>query len=129
MVALFPTPYPDELFYSLCARYSDRVGYRDKAAVNVELFGSRGFAASIDLPSHLHHFEANLPQHHSLTADRIITEHTLFPYYSPFLPVSRSELLSDQMKSSRGSAVHKTSGITASTIRSLDWLRFCPICV
>jgi hypothetical protein len=129
MITQFPTPYPDELFYSLCARYSDRVKYPNKEAVNVELFGSRGIAASMDLPRHLRHFEANLPQCHSLAADRVIDEYTLFPYYCPFLPANRAELLRCQMKASDNSSVHNTSGISASTIRTLDWLRYCPVCV
>jgi hypothetical protein len=129
MITQFPTPQPDELFYSLCARYSDRVQYPNKEAVNVELFGSRGIAASMDLPRHLHRFEANLPQYHALTADRVIDEYTLFPYYCPFLPANRAELLRCQMKASDDSSVHKTSGITASTIRTFDCLRYCPVCV
>ena len=53
MIGHFPAPLPDELLYSVCARYSERVKYRNKEAVMAELFGRRGAAASIDLPSHL----------------------------------------------------------------------------
>ena len=89
MINHFPTPLPDELFYSLCARYGERVRYSDIEAVNEDLFGARGKSAVVDLPSHLGHFVRSLPPNHDLTLSRLIYKHTLLPFYAPFLPAER----------------------------------------
>jgi Tn7-like transposition protein D/TniQ len=125
----FPTPLPDELFYSLCARYGDRVRYSDIEAVNKELFGARGMSASVGMPSHLGRFAASLPPHHELTVQRLIDKHTLFPFYGPFLPVKRYARVRKDMEGSDGSAIHKCAGITPSNVRQHDWLRYCPACI
>lgn len=121
----FPTPLPDELFYSLCARYSDRVRYSDIEAVNKELFGARGMSAGIDLPSHLGHLVKSLPTNHELTVNRLINEHTLSPFYTQFLPVERYNRVREDMEGIDGSAIHNCAGITPSNVRLPDWLRYC----
>jgi hypothetical protein len=40
MIANFPDPYPDELFYSVAARYKERMGYGSIASVARDFFGS-----------------------------------------------------------------------------------------
>jgi Tn7-like transposition protein D/TniQ len=125
----FPTPLTDELFYSMCARYGDRVRYPGIEAVNKELFGARGMSAGIDLPSHLGHFAESLPPGHELIVQRVIDKHTLLPFYGPFLPVDRYARVREDMKSFDGSAIHKCAGITPSNVRLHDWLRYCPVCV
>lgn len=129
MIAHFPTPHPDELLYSLCSRYGDRVGYRDKGAVSLELFGVKGSTATIDLPSRLGYLVKNLPAGHLLHVNRLIDERTLLPFYSPFLKKSNVDRLREEMKGAGGGVVHKVSSITPSTIRPPDFLRFCPSCV
>src|ERR1043166_863378 len=106
-IGTFPTPLPDELFLSICARYSDRMGYQNKEAINSELFGARGKSAVVDLPSHLGHLVGNLPEGHLLTVDRLIDEHTLLPVFAPFLTENRANPLRMAMSGSQGAAVHK----------------------
>jgi TniQ len=124
----FPTPLADELFYSMCARYGDRVRYPDIEAINKELFGSRGMSAGIDLPSHLRRFAESLPPCNGLTVQRVIDKHTLLPFYGPFLPVKRYTRVREDMEGTDGAAIHKCSGITPSNVRLHDWLRYCPVC-
>lgn len=129
MIAHFPTLHPDELLYSLCARYGDRVGYRNKGAVSLELFGVKASTATIDLPSRLGYLVENLPAGHLLHVDRLIDERTLLPFYSPFLKKSNVDRLREEMKGAGGGVVHKVASITPGIIRSPDFLRFCPLCV
>src|ERR1700749_544092 len=128
MINHFPTPLPDELFYSLCARYADRVQYSDIEAVNKELFGARGMSAGVGLPSHLGHLVESLPAKHELTVDRLIDQHTLFPFYSPFLPVERCNRVRKDMQGMKGSTIYNCAGITPSNVRLPDWFRYCPNC-
>src|SRR6201986_828577 len=129
MVALFPTPYPDELLYSVFARYAALMQYPNTEAVNIELFGRRSAAAIIDLPSHLGCLTSPFPSGHQLTVSRLLKEHSIYLYYSPFIGVRRVQALRCAMEEGGGAIVHKIAGITASSVRPPERLRFCPRCV
>lgn len=124
----FPTPHPEELFYSACARFQDRVQYRDKRFIGQELFGENVVAVA-DLPARLGQFAASLPHGHDLTVDRIIEEHTLFPLFRPFLPPLRAKSVRDGMAGDNALSVKLGSGSAGKRIHMADWLRFCPSCV
>jgi Tn7-like transposition protein D/TniQ len=128
MIGHFPTPHPDELLYSLCARYDGRVGYKNKQAINLELFDKRTSVASIDLPCHLKSLIELLPAGHMLSVDRLIHSHTLFPFYAPFLPMDRSLRIKEEMEGFVGTTIHNHTGTIRSEIRQNMWLRFCPLC-
>ncbi len=124
----FPAPYPDELLYSVCARFASRAGYASVKSVLEELFGSPTAAAVIDLPNRLSRLAAGLPANSSMTAERLIALHTLLPFFNAFQPPGRVKQLRDDLKGCRGSAGHLRSGIIASRIPAPDHLRFCPGC-
>jgi len=128
-LGFFPTPHPDELLYSVFARYAALVQYPSTEAVNVELFGRRSSAAIIDLPSHLGYLTSQVPSGHQLIVGRLIKEHSIYPYYSPFIGVRRVHALRCAMEEGGGAKVHKIAGITASNVRPPERLRFCPRCV
>src|SRR5437879_10471067 len=86
MIRCFPDPFHDELLYSICARFSDHMGYSAPHSVIIDLFGRKGFLAVTDLPSHLGRLADNLPQKDYYTVDNLIENHTLLPFYRPFLP-------------------------------------------
>lgn len=129
MSGFFPDPYPDELFYSVCARFQDLVQYSNYQLITQELFGIRKYTLVVDLPTHLGHLVATLPSGHRYTVDRLIDESTLFPFYSPFLPPKRAHSLRQAMSESDGKGyIHFRAGISASTISPPAHLRFCPLC-
>jgi hypothetical protein len=129
MIGHFPDPYPDELFYSICARFSERMQYPNKRSLVLELFGSTNAIACVSLPSHLDYFVAQMPPHCICESDQIIDEHTLLPFFAPFLPVERHHRLRQDMRSGNGPALHMRAGIMASRVPLPEWLRFCPQCV
>ncbi|MBD1808116.1 TniQ family protein [Microcoleus sp. FACHB-SPT15] len=126
MIGFFPDPYPDELLYSICARFQNLVQYSNSELLVQELFGIRHARAVVGLPSHLGHLVATIPSGHRYTVDRLIDEATLLPFYSPFLPPDRVRSVREQMGGS-GSNIHCHIGIS-STIRSPAYLQFCPLC-
>ena len=129
MIGSWPDPRPGELFYSICARFSERVRYPSKRSVVTELFGTENAIACISLPSHLDYFIAQLPPCSNLDAKRIIDEYTLLPFFAPFLPPERHLRLRQDMYSSNGPAIHMRAGLMASHVPLPQWLRFCPQCV
>src|SRR5258707_13462177 len=76
MITCFPDPHPDEIFYSLCARYANRMKYSAKTAVTRDLFGSNAPLVNIAFPSRLGTLVANLPFFQHYTVDRLIDDHT-----------------------------------------------------
>lgn len=128
MIGSFPTPYPDELLYSICARFSDRVSYVNSKATLVELFGAATASAVVDLPNRLNHLAAALPRGTSLTVERLINQFTLFPFFTAFLPPERVQLFRGDMATSSGPSAHMRSGVMASSIPVPAFLRFCPAC-
>jgi hypothetical protein len=125
----FPTPFPDELLYSICARFSARVGYPSAKSVINELFGSNNSSAVIDLPSRLNHLSAGLPTNSFFTVERLIDGHTLLPFFSPFLLHERVTQLKVDLRSTRGQVGYMRSGVMASRIPIPSKLRFCPACL
>ncbi len=129
MILCFPDPYPDELLYSICARFSDRKGYPTEDAVVRELFGTHTVKAVVDLPSHLGRLISALPPETSYTVDDLIDDHTLLPFYGPFLPPERLRRLRNDMSGDNGPGVHMRIGIVGCPIPLPIWLRFCPLCI
>ena len=129
MIGFFPTPYPDELLYSVCARYGALVGYANARHLMRNLFGTTNATVSPWLPVHLGHLIAMLPNGHRYTVDQLIDEHTLLPFLSPFLPPERVSGLRDAMRGDRGNGLYTASGLNASRIENPTYLRFCPVCV
>ncbi len=129
MIPFFPDPYPDELLYSICARYSLRMGYPKRRSPLHELFGAKVSTAVVDLPCNLGHLITVLPSGHQYTVKKLIDDHTLLPFYSPFLPLERVSRLRKGMSGDKKSIVHNSSGIAPSSVRLPDKLRFCPLCV
>lgn len=128
MVGHFPSPYPDELLYSLCARFSTRVAYSGAKSTLQEIFGAATASAVIDLPNRLSYLATALPAGTSLTLDSLILRHTLFPFFSAFIQPERVRLLRKCMASNCGPATHMRSGVMASLISTPGYLRFCPTC-
>jgi len=124
----FPTPYPDELLYSVCARYRKRTGDPSPKNLLQDLFGKNNVLASVDLPSHIGALVARLPVGSKITADRLVMEHTMYPFYSAFLPPQQAEAVFLAMVGGSGNSVYTRAGVMASSIRSATHFRYCPIC-
>jgi Tn7-like transposition protein D/TniQ len=129
MIGNWPDPFPDELFYSICARYSERIRYSSRRFVVAELFGTSQAMACVSLPSHLGYLVSQLPPNSKYDLDCIINQHTLLPYFAPFLPPERYTRLHQDMSSDNGPALHMRAGLMASRVPLPQWLCFCPQCV
>lgn len=128
MLACFPTPYPNEILYSVLARYALRTGYTSPKMVLEDLYGSTTVSAVIDLPSHIDRLIESMPRLSNYTSESLIYGHTLFPFYAMFLPKQRAQMIIQGMKGDFGGNLHTLSGIMASSIPDPLYLRFCPKC-
>jgi hypothetical protein len=129
MMHYFPKPYPDELLYSVLARYSKEAG-NIKTISNIEdMFGSRNVISSPELPGKLEMLLLNTPDNR-YTSDYFIQKHTIFPYIASFLPEDRAIEICDLMKEGQVSLIYNKSGLISScNISQNRQFRFCPKCM
>ena len=128
MISFFPAPHPDELLYSIIARYHIRSGNTSAKITLRELFNCNTISAVLDLPCRIDALVGNLPLFIQYGSEDLIIGHTLFPYYASFLPDERAEAVLSSMKSNFGGDIHTRTGIMASTIQTPQYIRFCPSC-
>ncbi|MFM9328004.1 TnsD family Tn7-like transposition protein [Paenibacillus mesotrionivorans] len=127
MVAHFPSLYPDELLYSGIARYHQISGNTAQKQTIKELFGDRLVCATVDLPSHLRHLSERLGSVY--TVEDLIMRHTLYPYYSAFLPQEKAQTIFKLMsEGAPWGEVHIVLGIPASLIKLPTHLKYCRSC-
>ena len=127
ILRVFPAIYPDEMLYSVLARYARNLGGLGPAATSLDLFGHRAVIASFDLPGRLGSLAERLPVERGLDVSAIVRRTTLYPYYTAF---SSAELRSDLASAMAGSisGYHLRLGIAAFTTARTTTLRFCPAC-
>jgi hypothetical protein len=129
MLLSFPTFYPDELFYSIVARYGERMGYRTRKGLVTELFANPNTSAVVSFPCRLSDLINQLPPGHPCAVPGAIVNHcTFLPWYAPFLPPERVTFLRAAMMGNGGRSTCKSSGIMAGRVPVPIWMRFCPEC-
>ncbi len=121
--------HPDELVYSACARFSDRVQYCSYQDVADDLFGDPSVLIKIDFPSNLAALASRLPVRYGYSADQLIDNHTVVPFYAPFLRPDRltqirSALTTPQKIRSRQSPYLFSQQVCPSQV-----LRYCSVCL
>lgn len=128
MIGFFPDPYPDELLYSVCARYSSQVNYPNKHIAMKDLFGKIGLSAIVDFPTRLNLLLSLIP-YHNYSADEIINKHTLFPFYEPFLSRERATSIREEMKSLCENHLQTKLATNIHQVTAPKFLRFCSLCL
>ena len=88
MIAFFPDPYPDELAYSLFARYHVHSGSISFSSTARELFQTKDAIPNPEFFAPLSE-EVRSIITRSSTMEDFITKHTMLPYYIRFLPLER----------------------------------------
>ncbi len=128
MIVAFLDLHPGELLYSGYARCAYRLRYPNLKNVTNELFGNPHIIASVPFASHLQYFVAHQPVADRFTTDSLIAEHTLLPFYAPFLPPNRIQRLHMDMCSTNGPGIYMRVGLMASIVPSPEYLQYCPEC-
>jgi len=124
----FPTPYPDELLYSVLARYCIQSGNNNYINNFDDIFGSRNVIASVEFQGRLDLLMLNMPKYSEYTIERFIFQHTLFPYYLSFSPEEKAREVIELMSNKGTSKIYNKTGIVSHSIKTNLFLRFCPKC-
>ena len=90
MLGFLPEPYPDELLYSVFARYFVRSGYSNYIFAAEDLFKKRSVRPNFEyLTGLLDEVVDFLTKSQSFTD--LLVDHTMFPYHCRFIPQERKE--------------------------------------
>ena len=126
MISNFPIPYPDELIYSVIARYAIHNGILSPKYLTEELFNNRNLTPTYDLPSYIDKLASYLPDCYD--AIHLINQHTLLPIYQPFQPDTVMRYAVHVLQGEQYQSLHTKLGKNASRIKSVNFFRFCPHC-
>lgn len=127
MIGCFPDPYPDEIFYSICARYKERLMYLSEADICRMLFGSRYSVLYLDRPLRIKYLVSLLPPNSCYSIERIIKQNTLVPFYQTFF--GKSYLEDYQIVIERDSPKFRNKARYIKNTPLPISLQFCPLCL
>lgn len=125
MLQYFPTPYPDELWYSVLCRYHVRTGNPNSAMIFRELFNGKDHAAlGSFLPNRLiFDIVSQLPKG-TLDIEDIALNHTLFKYIFRFQSLESKNNILEMTKYGKIDFPVKIS----KPYESME-LKSCPLCM
>lgn len=125
----FPSPYPNELFYSVLARYKVRCGYISDRHLLYEVFNRYTTLASPEMPNCISLAVDNIRPTIASTAIEIIRDNTLFPLYTAFSPSNIKQKIEGEMLGHNSNTYMVTLGIARCLLPQNTWFRYCPLCV
>ncbi|MBN8755171.1 MULTISPECIES: TnsD family Tn7-like transposition protein [Variovorax] len=128
MLTYFPKPYPDEVLYSVLARLWRHLGQPDMRDFMTQLFKLPYATPVFDMPGNLEVLATQIPERAGLTADRIIDELTLFPYFAAFESASGRERLRERMRCAHVQKHNRHSGMLAFSTGRMVQLKYCDEC-
>ena len=128
MIGYFPQPYDDELWYSVCSRFSEQMRFGTETGVMLALYGRRHAIATVDLPHRLQSVSSQLPPGHPCTVGNIIDHHTFLPYYGPFLTNTSYRTVRRLMEDGTKPSVRVRCGACTNRVRPPKYFRSCPGC-
>ena len=126
MLLFFPQAKPDEILYSLIARYHEMSGNTMHRQTLEELFGNRGEHSSMVLPSRLGFLSEQLTRF-GYSFDALLMQHTLVPYFTLFYAEETVQEVISWAKENQKGALNKL-GLFGAFEAAPKSLRFCPIC-
>jgi hypothetical protein len=126
MLTWLPDPQPDELLYSLIARYSDIMAYPNTRHVLLDWYGKASIRAIVDLPSHLDQIVSQTQFLADWSAFRLLEQNTLFPFYAAFHSKKRHQAAQKAMIGN--GPAFMLLGLAATQIQHPALLRYCPLC-
>lgn len=124
----FPTPYSNELLYSVIARAGVHEGETSPKQLLDSVFANRKVIATVDLPCHVESIASQYVEPLELTSKVLIKKHTLWPAYAPFMPNQRRIRVEKWMLGESKGSIHLATGLVASRIRAKQKLMLCESC-
>ena len=126
MMAYFPTPYPDELMYSLLCRYYVHLGCLSYTMALQELYCKSTDAPSKEFVGNLRAEVVELLER-LYSVDRLVLDHTMYPQYARFIPLEQKKTVLYRLGHEICDPKHLFCVLPRN--EGEQYLRFCPLCV
>lgn len=94
-----------------------------------ELFDADNIVSAIYFPSHIDSFINQFKNIDYYTAEDIMFKFTMLPLFYPFLDKERQIYSINNMKGNNGKGLFMKLGVMASSLKSIQTLRYCPDCI
>ena len=124
MIIYFPSIYPDELIYSWFCRYYVQSGSMTSKMALQELYCKRSDNPNKEFIGNLNSKAKELISR-LYPFEKLILEHTMYPQYARFLPLSHRQNTFNQLLQGDCNSHY----LFSSQPRQYQYLRYCPICV
>ncbi|MCT4594726.1 MAG: TnsD family Tn7-like transposition protein [Anaeromicrobium sp.] len=128
MLKYFPRIYPEEIFYSVIARYHKHCGNVYFKSTYKDLFNKSSKGTQIDFPNNLDLVVSKLPNSINYTSESIIKNNTLYNCYLPFVPIQTQRKIIRIMKGQERSKTFGFVGMSTQKHLKRRHLFYCPIC-
>lgn len=127
MLHFFTDLYKDELVYSSISRLCYYTPVTSSKELLENVFCDQNSIPSLNIGSHLERLATNI--NGCYTAEQLISNHTIYPYYEAFLPANRQKQLLHIIKSENGQGLYTMLGTVAGGICKKNGIYYCPQCV
>lgn len=126
MIAFFPEPYPDELAYSLFARYHVHSGNMTFSATARDLFQSKDAIPNPEFFAPLSEEACRIITRNT-PMETFIAQHTMLPYYIRFLPLGRRRKAMDLLLA-MDRTFYDAIYVRQKKSERRQFMRYCPLC-
>lgn len=127
MIVYFPAPYPDELAYSLFARYHVFSGHATFRTTANDLFLNTEAISNPDFFAPLTEEVCQIMAR-ELPMETFIKKYTMLPYYIRFLPLERRRKAMDLLLANDRS-FYNSIYVRQRKSERRRYMRYCPLCV
>lgn len=127
MGAYFPQVYPDELIYSVLARYHLHSGYLYYKDTEQDLFRSKQGRVDKEFVKQLRpEIVEQLTK--NITMEELLEKHTMYPFYGRFIDGNRRNKAFEALMSMEGD-FSKLFCVPQLRKGEQRYMRYCPLCV
>lgn len=125
MLTYFPTPYPNEWWYSILCRYHVRSGRQKVATTLRELYGEHPLTHGRLFPGGDCRAVIKQLSDGILSLKAVLLEHTLMPYYLRFHSPEKKRTVFKNLLAGKSGGL---TSIQIQTSTGKQGLKFCPTC-
>lgn len=128
MINCFPKLYKDELLYSAVSRYRRMCGLINKEAISRDFIYKQNKIFQILFPFRLNKIAETLPVGSKITGEKLLYEHTMYPFYTKLLSKEIQNKIKENMLNKYDVNIFLKLG-TGNLIKQGSYLKYCPLCV
>lgn len=127
MINYFPTLYNDELLYSAISRYKRICGITNKESISRDFIYKQNKIFPILFPLRLNKIVEALPAGSKITGEKLLYEHTMYPFYTKLLSKEIRDEIKDYMLNRDDVNIFLKLG-TGNLIKQGQYLKGCNSC-